>query len=135
MNNLFSFFVRYIFLSIFLFHFHLLLEAIPLKHFAKILKYLLFYLSFSISILFSSVFEAILLKHFAQILTYLLIYELFYFQLNHQLLLQFFEVPSLKSFYSIFCRFLTAIKTFLNIHIAHVFSNFSCMCTNIFRKR
>ena len=80
----------YIFLLIFLFHPNLSLNAILLKYFVEILKYLSFY-------------------------------QLFYCQSNHQLFLQFFQLLFLEQFHCLCCKFLSTIKKFLTILIAHIF--------------
>ena len=94
----------YIFLLVFLFHSHLFLNAILLKYFVEILKYLLFY-------------------------------QLFYCQLSYQLRLQFFELLFLRHFLLHLLRISEQYQEVFDYTlIAHVFRNFSCMCTNIIRK-
>ena len=107
------FFCRYISLFWYLYFILMFLNAIPLKHFVNEIP-----------------LDEILLR----ILKYLRFYQLFYYQLNHQLLLQFFELPFLKHFCCICCRFFSTTTKFLTILITRIFSNFSCMCTNIFSK-
>ena len=94
------------------------------------------YFYFSIFILFSFAFECNSFENgiVLEILQYFLFYQLFYCQLNHQLHLLFFELLFLKQFLLHLLYIPTHYQEVLTILVAHVFSNFSCMCTNIFRK-
>ena len=69
-----------------------------------------------------------------QILKYLLFYQLFYCQLNHQLLLQFFELLFEAVFIPSVVDFLALSRSFWLYVLLNVFSNVSCMCTKLFSK-
>ena len=85
------------------------------------------YLSYCMFVSFSLAFECNIFKWLVILLTVLLpITSRF---------CSFLTCSLWSIYYYIYFRYFTAIKKFLTLLIAHVFSNFSCMRTNVFSKR